>query len=847
MAWRASIPTAAWTNLQGRDGQFRVDDRPQADGNVLVCGGFYNIAGVSRGGVARLIVSDSGGSGGGTTLPTPPHLQKAGLDHKQFWVMFPSQLGLQCRFARYRRYRHKSLGFAPRRDRGRDGANAFRHNRRFEQWPALSGRCPLAGTFECASPMLVGVNLSRQRSLWKNGRSWRVNSAQLLDADGTNVSVAQSGGGPHPLTLAQESLWYFHQLVPKSPLYNLPEAFKLKGALDESALAEALDRVVQRHDALRISFHVVNGAPTQQVQERSLVLQRLDLTTGSPDAQATELRRILTDEMRRPFQLSEELPIRACLIRLGADEHVLILTLHHIVADFGSVAVLHRDLEIFYRASIRKEVPSLPASPASFVQWARQERERSESAVVASAARVAAGQLGGEPRILEMPSDRPRPETRRFEGAHRTLHLSPEIVRRLGQLAAEHGVTRHVLMLAAFQVLLYRYSGQCELIIGSPMAAREDEGLEQMIGLLVNTVVTRTDLSGNPSFLGLLQRTRAGSVDAFRHQDVPFEKLVEALHRPRPGGANPLCQVLFQYLPSPWPTLDLDDVRATQLEVETGTAKFDLTLTVIPQGDTLLADLEFSTELFNTQTAERMLVHWGVLLEGILADPDGTIDQLPLLTPHERQQVLIDWNQTTTEYPRESTVHHLFQEQVRHSPEAIALTAGPEQITYADLNARANRLARHLVSIGLQVQETVAVCLARGVESIVALLGVLKAEAPDLPLGPNYPAEESGGILQDSGARLVLTGDKVWFQPPDGVNILDFAQAQSALAHLDAENLPERERLGKSRLRHLHLGLYGRGQRSGRPASSRRSSRQKYQLRPIRAGRSVPGIRAARV
>ena len=571
------------------------------------------------------------------------------------------------------------------------------------------------------------------------------------------ASVEAADASPKPLSFAQESLWLFGQLSPEAPLYNMPQAFRLTGPLDRGALESAFSAIVRRHEALRTKFCALNGARVQTPQDRAFSLKFVDLTTAAPAERETALERFLHEEATTPFVLSEDLMIRAGLVRLGDDDHVLTITLHHIVADFASLGLLFKELSALYHTAGASPPPVLPPLPVSFPVWAARQRHLAEGTAMQGALAYWKERLAGQPPVLEMPTDRPRGSARLFHGARHPVHISPALTASLRTVAQAEAVTLYMLLLAAFQTLLFRYSGQQDILVGSPMDCRSDPATQPMIGLLLNTVVLRTDCSGDPTFRQLLHRVRNEAVGAFAHQELPFERLVEELHLPRQPGVNPLCQVMFQYLAASWPKLELPGLSATPLPMETNTAKFELTLTLLECDSGLTGELEYDTDLFEAATALRLVNNYIVLLESIAADPGEPITQLRLLSSAEMEQVLVTANQTQTPYPREACIHRLFEEQARARPDTIAVVTADHALTYSELNRRANSLARRLQHQSVRAGDRVGFCLDRSPELIVALLAILKAGAAYVPLDPAFPLERSRYMLNEARVSALLT------------------------------------------------------------------------------------------
>src|SRR5512146_239643 len=561
-----------------------------------------------------------------------------------------------------------------------------------------------------------------------------------------------------PLSFAQRRLWLLDQLLPSGSVYNLPRVVRLRGTLDVEGLRRAFDELLRRHEALRTRFKVHDGEPVQVIEPRlSLALEPEDLSALAPAPREAEAERRAQQEAQASFDLKRGPLIRARLLRLTPSEHWLLLSLHHIVTDGWSMGVLFNELSALYGAYRRGEASPLAELPVQYADYALWQREWLQGDVLEQQLAYWRQALADLP-VLELPTDRPRPMAASYRGARVAFELGEALTRGLKELSRREGATLFMTLLAAFQVLLYRYSGQEDLAVGVPIAGRSRPELEGLIGFFVNTLVMRADLSGAPSFQEHLARVRTRALEAYAHQDLPFEKLVEELAPRRDLSRNPLFQVSFTK-----GILGALELRLAGLEtaevVATGThtAKFDLAFDMVEISGKIRFLVDYATDLFEAGTIERLVGHWRVLLEAIVADPGQAISQLPLLTEAERQQLLIEWNDTAVEYPRDRCIHQLFEAQVERTPEATALVYETQQLTYGELNARANRLAHHLRSLGVGPEVLVGVCLERSLELVVGLLAVLKAGGAYVPLDPSYPTERLAFMLQDTQAPVLLT------------------------------------------------------------------------------------------
>ncbi len=593
------------------------------------------------------------------------------------------------------------------------------------------------------------------------GLAERVARAHPAHSPEPLASPTAAGASGAPLSFTQEGLWFLDQLMPGNIAYNRPAAFRLTGSLDVEALARSLQEVVTRHEALRMTFRAVDGRPAHVVTpELAVSLPVIDLSSLPSADRRAEGARVIAEEARRPFDLARGLLFRAILVRLGEDSHLLLLTLHHIVTDAWSIEVISRELATLYPAFAAGQPSPLPELPIQFPAWARRQRESITGDALARQLEYWKRHLRGTLPILELPTDRPRPPRLTFQGATAAFALPLALTDALKALSRAAEATLFMTLLAAFNVLLSRYTRQEDILVGTMMTSRGHVAAETLVGCFVNALALRTDLSGDPAFLELLARVREAALGAYAHQDLPFEQVVAALNPARDPSHAPLFQVMFVFENIPRARLTLPGLCVEPLPVDTGTAKFDLTLSMEETPGGLRGVLEYSTDLFDAARITRMLGHFQTLLEGVVTDPRRRLSALPLLAPAERRQLLVSWNATTTEYPREACLQDLVEAQVARAPEAIAVVFGEGRLTYDELNRRANRLAHGLRRHGLGRGTRVGVCMDRSPEMIVALLGVLKAGGAYVPLDPGYPEERLAFMLDDAGVALVLTRER---------------------------------------------------------------------------------------
>ncbi|MDZ7375436.1 MAG: amino acid adenylation domain-containing protein, partial [candidate division KSB1 bacterium] len=582
-----------------------------------------------------------------------------------------------------------------------------------------------------------------------------------------------------PASFAQQRLWFLDQFEPGNPAYNIPSAFRLRGRLNLPVMERSLNEIIQRHESLRTTFVWVNGQLLQVVsphhQFKPSVIDLQDLPESDRSQAADQLIR---QEARRPFQLSQGPLLRVLLIQLQPEEFILVFNMHHIISDGWSMGILLREFISLYQAFLAGQPSPLPPIRFQYGDFAKWQNQFMQGERLAEQLEYWKNKLGVNPEPLELPTDFPRPAQLSFDGATLPFRLERALVQQLHRLSRQHEATLFMTLLAGFQTLLYRYSGQDQISVGTPIANRTRKETEPLIGLFVNTLVLRTDLSGNPSFSELLLRVKETTLDAYAHQDVPLEKLVEALQPQRDMSHTPLFQVLLALQNMPVPKIDLPHLSLEPILFDRGVAQFDLSLNVAEVNSEITGAIEFNTRLFQQQTIQRMMTHFQQLLWAAASDPDQTIGRLPLLTEQEQQQITFIWNQTAQDYPSDQCLHQLFEAQVERTPEAIAVVDPTNQITYRELNSRANQLAHHLRQLGVTSEQVVALCIDRSVDAIIALLGILKAGAAYLPLDPLYPVERMTQILADANARLIVSVHRLSRHLPD---------RGQRIVHLDAD------------------------------------------------------------
>ena len=572
-----------------------------------------------------------------------------------------------------------------------------------------------------------------------------------------SLAAAPGRGAESPLSFAQQRLWFLDQLTPDNPSYNIPVVVRLQGRLDGQAFERSLNEIVNRHEVLRATYPAVDGRPAQVIAPTlPLAIPVIDLQESPQDAREARARLLAAEEARRPFNLANGPLLRAKLLRLDEEDHVALLVIHHIVFDGWSMGVLVKEFAALYEAysqGRRSPLDELPIQYADFAVW---QREWLGGEILEAQLAYWRRQLTGLP-ILNLPTDHPRSVIQTYRGAMESLLLPASLTDSLKELSQRHGVTLFMTLLAAFQTLLMRYTGQEDVTVGSPVANRGRAELEGLLGFFVNTLALRTDLNGDPTFAELLGRVREVAMGAYAHQDLPFEKLVEEIQPDRDMGRHPLFQVMMVLQNARGKALELPGLNLGEMRVESATTKFDLTLSLADTEQGLAVTLEYSTDLFESATIKRMLGHFETLLEAVVANPQRRLSDLPLLTETERRLLLVEWNDTRRDYPRESSIQDLFARQVERTPNSIALSFGPRTMTYRALERRSNQLAHYLRARGVGPESVVAISMERSIEMVVGLLAILKAGGAYLPLDPSYPAERLSFMLQDMRSRLLLT------------------------------------------------------------------------------------------
>ena len=558
-----------------------------------------------------------------------------------------------------------------------------------------------------------------------------------------------------PLSFAQQRVWFLNQLEPDSPFYNIAAVFHLNGCLNPLALEQSLNAIVQRHEVLRTNFKLIDDQPMQIIASvRPVALARVDLRAWPRAERDLQAQQCLQAEGKRLFDLEHDLLFRALLLQLADETYQLLLTIHHSICDGWSIGILMQELGELYRAFVQGTPSPLPELPIQYADFADWQRKYLQDETLAKLLGYWQAQFKGALPVLTLPTDRPRPANETYRGAVKSQSLPAALIADLDRLSRQENATLFMTQLAAFLVLLQRYSGQSDLIVGTPIANRNRQGIEKLIGFFVNILPLRVSLEGKPTFRELIQRTRRVALDAYTHQDLPLEKLIEELQLERDLSHHPLFQVMFVAQNLPIQSLQQADLQVRFWgELNTGTAKFDLTLLIAGAEVTI----EYNTDLFEPTTIQRLLDHYQTLLETGLAQPDRAIADLPLLSDIERRQLLVEWNDTlVTDFPS-GCVHARIAAQVAQTPTAVAVVFEGQELSYSELNERANQLAHYLLVQGVKTEGRVGICVERSPEMIVGMLGILKAGGTYVPLDPAYPQERLAFIVEDAQVSVVLT------------------------------------------------------------------------------------------
>ena len=645
---------------------------------------------------------------------------------------------------------------------------------------------------------------------------------------------------PTPLSYGQQRHWFLDQIAPGKPLANMARAFRIRGWLDVESLRRSLDTIRERHEVLRSVFRLIEGHLVQALAAAPVPsLPVIDLGGLAEEAGGAEALRLAEEEARGSFDLAQGPLLRTTLLRLNAEEHVLVVVVHQAVFDERSWEIFDQELAALYEAFHGGLPPPLARLPIQYADFAIWQRDWLRGRALEDQLSYWKRQLEGAPAVLRLPSSRRRSEEPTFRGATETVSLGREMTEGLRAFSDRHGATLFMTLLAAFQALLRLHSGRGDVTVGSPVEGRHRSGTEGLIGPFANTLVFRSDLSGDPTFLEVLRRVREAVIQAHAHQDLPFEKLIEELNPERTLRHPPLLQVTLNLKNNPDAPLRLAGLAVSPLPLAAEITRYDLALSFSETNGELSASLQYAADLFDARTIRRMLSHLEVLLGGILEDPDRRLSRLPLMAPGERHQLLVEWNQTAVEYPAGATVVRLFEQQAERTPNAAAVEFEGRTLTYRELNRRSNRLASYLRGAGVVPGTLVALSVRRSPEMVAALLGVLKAGGAYVPLDPAYPAERLGLMVEDSGASVVLADRGAAASlPTTSARTLVLDDLSGQIAAASAENSPGGSHCPKPLLCHLHVRLHGYAQRGGNraPLAGQLHAVRRGRVRPSRGG-----------
>ncbi|MEE4359075.1 MAG: amino acid adenylation domain-containing protein [Desulfococcaceae bacterium] len=565
----------------------------------------------------------------------------------------------------------------------------------------------------------------------------------------------------YPLSFIQRRLWFIQQMDPGAAVFNMPRLYRIQGNLHIPALEQALNALISRHETLRTVIIPEDGKPLAAVPDKwSFALPVRDLRSLPEHSRETEITRLTEEEIQRPFDLSKDIMMRGLVLRTGDSEYLVLIVSHHLASDFWSAGIRDREIGLFYEAFSQGLTPQLPQLPISYGDFAVWQQEQMNSPETEKQAAYWHRQLAGELPVLELPADRPRPVMQTYPGERKSVLLPQNIVGELESMSRRENATLFMTLLTAFQILLFRYTAQTDLIVGSPAAGRVRAETEGLIGCFLNTLVFRSRLSGNPTFRDLLKQVRRTTLDAYANQDIPFEILVESLKVPRVPSRTPIFQVMIDYLNIPAQPLKLRNLHVVPVETDNRSSMTDLILYLRPVPEGLHVTAEYNRDLFDPETVRRFLSHFRILLEGIVANPDQGIADLPMLSESGQQRILAEWSHTDTAELPDKCLHELFAEQARRTPDAPALIFGDRQIPYRQLKRMADAGARYLMRSGISAGTPIGICMERSPRMVTAVLAVLKSGGICLPLDPSYPRKRLEFMLSDAQVPLVLTEKK---------------------------------------------------------------------------------------
>ena len=623
----------------------------------------------------------------------------------------------------------------------------------------------------------------------------RIALIELLTKEGIDplklpIAPAIRESNRFPLSWAQERMWFLDQLEGANATYNNSLALTMTGNINHDALRSAIAEIVRRHEVFRTRFELINGVPLQIVEpDINFEIEITDRQHLDHTQQQTDIEKYLQQEEAKPFNLNRGPLLRVNLVKLSATESMLLITMHHIISDGLSLGVFLKELSILYTTYSQGGLPSLPKLPIQYADFAVWQKQYLSGEVLETQLNYWKQSLANAPELLQLPTDRSRPTVQTYQGATYCWTIETELTEKLQNLSHENGTTLFMTMFAAFATLLYRYSGQSDILIGSPIANRNRSEIESLIGFFINTLVLRTAFVDNPSFEELLAQVKETTLKGYEHQDLPFEKVVEALQPQRSLSHSPLFQVMFNLMNTRMSKVELPGVNLSLIKPQNTSAKFDLTLSVSETESGLLNEWEYNTDLFDSSTIDRMAGHFQNLLSAIVENSAQKVSELPMLSTAENRQLLVEWNNTAVEYPQSQCIHKLFEQQVEKTPDAVAVVFEGEQLTYSQLNTKANQLAHYLQNLGVKPETLVGICVERSVEMVIGLLGILKAGAAYVPLDPSYPQQRIELILSDSQASILLTQKHLVATLPESQARVLCLDSEEIFTNQSSENL----------------------------------------------------------
>ncbi|MCD4691529.1 MAG: amino acid adenylation domain-containing protein, partial [Calditrichales bacterium] len=574
-----------------------------------------------------------------------------------------------------------------------------------------------------------------------------------------DVIVKRQNQADYPMSAAQKRLWFLNQLDPESAFYNIPSALRLKGSLNVPVLEKSINEIVKRHEVLRASFHIDDKGEAQQIISGELIvpLNQLDISDIPADKTEAKVQQLLKDKAAAVFKLDQAPLMRVSLIKLNSGEYVLIINMHHIIADGWSIGVFIQEVIMLYQAFAANLASPLKDLKLQFFDYAQWQEDRQNEEVINKQLSYWTEYLKGMPARLELPVDHPRPSLASYKGKQHIFSVGKELTGKLRKLTKENNVSLYMTLMSAFQTFLYKFSNQDDFGVGAPIANRNRKEIEEIIGFFVNTIVLRANFTKDITFLDLINRVRNDVLEASANQDVPFEKIVETILPKRELSVSPLFQVMFDLQKAPLQSMKLKELTLEIVDIEIEVAKFDLLFIMLEYEDDIKCTLEYNTDLFDTVTIERIAGYFSTLLTNIVRNPAGFISDLSLISVEEKNYITSHWNKTQTNYPFNYCVHELFEKQANLTPQSIALSFEGTELTYAELNSRTNQLARYLKRSGIGPDKLVGLYTERSIESIIAILGILKAGGAYLPLDPEYPLDRLKFMLNDAQSTIILT------------------------------------------------------------------------------------------